>query len=276
MRCWGRKPRPEDNSIDYSPTMRVRLVALIILSACEAPRIDWSDPVSIAQSPGAARLAIDSTGTARFVAEPAPELASPSAPGLCVSSVRTVAGIKHLYAVWWAARPDSSAALQTASSTDSGKTWGSPIAVDTSDVSSSGCRRPPPAVTAVGDDLHVAYSMVAPEGTGVFFAHFITTMLHSPVAVIYGERLVPTAIAADGDRVAVAYEEPNGKRRQIDVALSSTQGHIFEWHATASRDVDVATAPAVAIAKNHLAVAWMTQSGTDSASSQVVRAGRLR
>jgi hypothetical protein len=128
----------------------------------------------------------------------------------------------------------------------------------------------------VGDDLHIAYSMVAPEGTGVFFAHFMNSMLHSPVAVIYGERLVPTAIAADGDRVAVAYEEPNGKRRQIDVALSSTQGHIFEWHATASRDVDVAATPAVAIANHHLAVAWVTQSGTDSTSSRVVRAGRIR
>jgi len=256
--------------------MRVRLFALIVLSACEAPRVEWSDPVSIVQNPGAATLTIDSAGTARFIAEPSPELALPSAPGLCKSSLRTVTGTKHVYAVWWAARPDSSASLQTAKSTDSGKTWGSPAAVDTSDISSSGCRRPPPAVTAVGDDLHVAYSMVAPEGTGVFFAHFMTTMLHSPVAVIYGERLVPTAIAADGDRVAVAYEEPNGKRRQIDVALSTTQGHIFEWHATASRDVDVATTPAVAMAKNHLAVAWMTQNGTDSTSSRVVRAGRIR
>ena len=72
----------------------------------------------------------------------------------------------------------------------------------------------------------------------MFFAHFMGSMLHSPVAVIYGERLVATAIAAEGDRVAVAYEEPNGTRQQVDVALSQTQGHIFEWHATASRDVE--------------------------------------
>ena len=77
----------------------------------------------------------------------------------------------------------------------------------------------------MGDDLHTAYSMIAPEGTGVFFAHFMGSMLHSPVAVIYGERLVATAIAAEGDRVVVAYEEPNGTRKQVDVALSTTQGH---------------------------------------------------
>ena len=73
--------------------------------------------------------------------------------------------------------------------------------------------------------------MIAPEGTGVFFAHFMGS--HAPLTgcrSIYGERLVATAIAAEGDRVAVAYEEPNGTRQQVDVALSQTQGHIFEWH----------------------------------------------
>jgi hypothetical protein len=128
----------------------------------------------------------------------------------------------------------------------------------------------------VGDDLHVAYSMVAPEGTGVFFAHFMTTMLHSPVAVIYGERLVPTAIAAEGDRVAVAYEEPERQAPSDRCRAVVHPGAHLEWHAAASRDVDVATAPAVAIARDHLAVAWLTQSVTDTMSSRVVRAGRIR
>ena len=47
-------------------------------------------------------------------------------------------------------------------------------------------------LSADNDDLHTAYSMIAPEGTGVFFAHFMGSMLHSPVVVIYGERLVST------------------------------------------------------------------------------------
>jgi hypothetical protein len=130
-------------------------------------------------------------------------------------------------------------------------------------------------VVAVGDDLHTAYSMIAPEGTGVFFAHFMGSMLHSPVAVVYGERLVPTAIAAEGDRVAVAYEEPNGSRRQIDVAMSTTQGHLFDWHTTASRDIDAASQPDVALAGKTMAVSWVTRRESDSVATRVIRVGRL-
>jgi hypothetical protein len=128
----------------------------------------------------------------------------------------------------------------------------------------------------VGGDLYVAYSMVAPEGTGVFFAHTMDAVLHSPVAVIYGERLVSTAIAAEGDTVVVAYEEPNGKREQIDVALSSTQGHIFDWRSTATRDVDVAFSPAVALADHAVAVAWTARPFGAGPLSHVVRVGRLK
>jgi hypothetical protein len=117
--------------------------------------------------------------------------------------------------------------------------------------------------------------MAAPEGTGVFFAHFMGSMLHSPVAVIYGERLVPTAIAARGDSVVVAYEEPNGSRKQVDVAMSTTQGHLFDWHTTASRDIDAASSPQVALAGKTLAVSWLTRRPSDSVVTRVVRVGRL-
>lgn len=125
--------------------------------------------------------------------------------------------------------------------------------------------------------MYVAYSMIAPEGTGVFFAHTMSSMLHSPVAVIYGDRLVATAIAAEGrgDRVAIAYEEPNGKREQIDLALSTTEGHIFEVHTTASRDVDVATSPQIALAGRSIAVSWLERPLDASAASRVVRVGRI-
>lgn len=149
------------------------------------------------------------------------------------------------------------------------------MSVDTSDVSSTGCNRPPPALTTVGDDVYVAYSMIASEGTGVFFAHTMGGMLHSPVAVIYGERLVATAIAAHGDSVAVAYEEPNGSRQQVDVALSTTQGHIFEVHTVATRGVDVAAAPSVALDGRTIAVGWMEKRDGESIGN-VVRVGRLK
>jgi len=138
------------------------------------------------------------------------------------------------------------------------------------------CQSAAPTIAAVGDDLHIAYSMTASEGTGVFFAHFLGSMVHSPVAVIYGDRVVPTAIAAEGNRIAVAYEQPNGTRHQIGLALSSTQGHIFETHMTASRDIDDAISPQVALAGNVIAVSWLTPRSGDTTTTRVVRVGHIR
>jgi hypothetical protein len=256
----------------------MRLVVLLALGlvACEQPPVEWSDPASIASPADPSRLVLGTDGTPQLLPAAQRVGTLPSSPGLCRASVITAQGTHRLFAAWWSVRPDSSATLYSAASTDSGKTWGLPTAVDTSDNSSHGCDRPPPSATTVGDDLYLAYSMAAPEGTGVFFAHFMGSMLHSPVAVIYGDRLVPTAIAADADRVVVAYEDPNGKRQRVDVAFSGTQGHIFEWHETATRDVDVATSPLVALRGHELAVAWSEQKFEGGAGSAVVRMGQIK
>lgn len=254
----------------------IALIALVALaSACDKDPVDWSDPAPIAQSPGATRLLVDGAGRARFVADTTTLPSVPAAPGLCATSIRSARGTSKLFVGWWSVRPDSSAVLYTASSTNGGTTWGNPAAVDTSDISSRGCDRPPPSVTAVGDDVYVAYSMSAADGTAVWFAHFMGNMLHSPVAVIYGDHLVPTALAAEGMRVAVAYEEPNGTRPRIDLALSNTQGHIFEARTMATRLDDAGTDPAVALAGNVLAVSWRTRAADDSSGARVVRIGRL-
>ena len=245
------------------------------MGACSASPVSWNDPIAIAAPLGAVRLELDGGGNARFVAAPQVAHTSPPNVGSCAASLRTALGTKHLFAVWWAVRADSSAGLLSASSVDSGATWTPPLAVDTADVSHAGCTRPPPSLTVVGDDVHVAYSMVAPEGTGVFFTHFMYGMFHSPVAVIYGERLVPTSIAAQGDTVAVAYEEPNGSRQRIDLALSTTMGHIFAWRTEATRDVDDGRLPAVAIHGSLIAVAWEPAGAADSANARVVRVGRV-
>jgi len=251
------------------------VLGAVTFAACDTPPIDWTDPVAVPAEQGKGnRLVVDTAGNARFVTDSSAEV-SINVPGVCPASIRTARGATSFRAVWWGVRPDSNAVLFMAVSRDSGKTWGAPIAVDTADVGGSGCRRPPPAVAAVGEDLHIAYSMKAAEGTGVFFAHYLASMVHSPVAVIYGDRLVPTAIAAEGDRVVVAYEDPNGTRRQVAVALSTTQGHIFEQHATASRDVDVATNPAVAIAGRYIAVAWSAPQAADTDGRRIVRRGRI-
>ena len=255
---------------------RVAAVLLVFLAACNTDPIAWNDPKAVADAPARARLFIDSIGNARFVTDSTLPVVPPLPPGACVNSLRTARGTTRLYGAWWAVRRDSSAVLYTTVSRDQGKTWETPVPVDTLDVSSRGCNRPPPALATSGDDLHTAYSMIAPEGTGVFFAHFMGSMLHSPVAVIYGERLVATAIAADGDRVAVVYEEPNGTRRQVDVSISLTQGHIFEQHSVASRAIDMATDPSVALDGPYIAVGWTTRRPMDTVGTRVIRTGRIR
>lgn len=246
----------------------------LALTACDAPPVEWGDPVA-ASGRHAGQLVVDSAAHARFVPDSS---ATPvlSFPGVCPGSVRVAGSGRQTRAVWWGLRADSSAVLYMAASTDSGKTWAAPVKVDTSDTGVHACERPAPTVAAVGDDLHVAYSMTASEGTGVFFAHFLGSMVHSPVAVIYGDRVVPTAIAAEGNRVAVAYEQPNGSRHQVGLALSSSQGHIFETHTTASRDIDDATSPAVALAGNTIAVSWLSPRPGDTTSTRVVRIGHIR
>jgi len=257
--------------------MRTRFLGVLAFVAacegCEAPPIEWKDPVAMAKPGDAGRLVVDASGSVRYVVDSV-RVAAP--PGVaCAASLRFAPALTRTFAAWWVSRPDSSVNLVVAWSSDSGKAWTRPMSVDTSDVSSTGCNRPPPALATVGDDVYVAYSMIASEGTGVFFAHTMGSMLHSPVAVIYGDRLVPTAIAAHGDSVAVAYEEPNGARRQVDVALSTTQGHIFELHTVASRGVDVAVRPSVAFAGRMIAVGW-TELRDGERIGDVVRVGRLK
>jgi hypothetical protein len=251
------------------------LLAAGTLAACDTAPIAWGDPVSISDPGGGAHLVVSAAGAPAFVRDTVAVVTPPRGPGVCTSSVRTAPAATRTFAGWWSVRPDSSAGLYVAFSRDRGATWSAPLAVDTTDVAIAGCDRPPPALTTVGDDVYVAYSMDAPEGMGVFFAHTMSGMLHSPVPVIYGERLVETAIFADNGRVAVAYEEPNGRRPRVDLAFSVTQGHIFEVHVEASRDVDVAHDPAVAFAGDRIAVSWLEgRAGTDAAN-RVVRVGRI-
>lgn len=254
----------------------VPLTLLAVLAGCEPEPVAWSDPKPIVAADGPSRLVVDSTGAVRFVADTLRAASPPPAAGLCATTLRTSQGRSQLFASWWGVRPDSSAVLYVARSPDGGRAWLRAMTVDSTDVSTNGCKRPAPALATVGDDVYIAYSMIAPEGKGVFFAHSMGNMLHSPVPVIYGERLVETGIAADEHRVAVAYEEPNGARPQIDVAISGTQGHLFNWHATASRGVDVASMPAVAMTGPELAVSWINTPPGGGPPNRVVRVGRLQ
>jgi hypothetical protein len=229
--------------------------------ACSAGPIAWED--SIASAPE----------------EPhadAPAGRPPASPAQCVASIRVAtnaAGVQ--YAAWWSLRADSSADIMASSSSD-GRTWTMPWRLDSVDVGRTGCDRPPPALAADGDNLHVVYSMQAREGPGVFLAHSMDRgrTFHSPVAVVYGRKPGLASIAASGNFVVAAYEDPNTTPTRISIAVSTTMAHLFDFRAVVSPPDAAATKPRVWTDGTRVEVSWV-RAETDSAT-RLTRRGRVR
>jgi hypothetical protein len=199
-------------------------------------------------------------------------------------------------AVWWAQRPDGSAALYLSRTADGGRTWSAPMAVDTVDRSERGCDRPAPsiAVDSANGYLHVAYAMRAPEGPGVFYAHQMDPRgpFEAPQVIVYGDRPGATSVASAGDRVVVAYEDPNtGGRPFVSLALSRTAGHSWAERVPVSASNVASERPQVALrGADTVVLGWVERSAprelatTDDPraavmplpSGVVVRLGRLR
>jgi hypothetical protein len=181
----------------------------------------------------------------------------------CPASLRVAAGRGDVrVAVWWSPRPDRSARLLASRSTDAGATWGAPLDVDTLDRSASGCDRPAPAVAvdSANGYVHVAYSMRAPEGEGVFYAHQMDprAAYEPPQVIVYGDRPSAVSIASDGDLLAIAYEDPNtGGRPFVSLALSRTAGHGIEERIAVSGRSVASVRPAVAVRGRSVAVGWI-------------------
>jgi hypothetical protein len=259
-----------------SVTGRVSRIALLTaLAACIEPSVEWRAPER--STTARHRMAVDSSGSVSEEGMRVHEGSTVVAPGVgvCVSSVRSVWSGGRLHATWWNVRSDSSASLLAATSADSGKSWQAPAVVDSSDRADVGCSRPPPAIEGSGASVYIVYSMRAPEGTGVFFSHSMEqggkSMFHSPVTVIYGDRLVEVAVSVDGDRVAVAYGDPSSRSPRVGLSLSRTQGHAFETHLDASISTVSATEPDVAIRGSFVAVGWKVPG-----DERMVRIGRMR
>jgi hypothetical protein len=222
---------------------------------------------------------VDSSGRVSLVPPPARPASIPAA-AMCPGSIRFAwLDARQVYAAWWTPRADSSAALYADYSADGGATWRGPSVVDTLDRSSDGCHRAAPGIAASGEYVHVTYGLRAPEGAGVFFSHSMDrgVLFHAPVIITYADRPGAAAVAASGDTVIVAYEDPNQVPTQIGLALSHTMGHMFEARTPVSSGGVAATGPQVAFTGTAVAVSWMERSGADSARSvRMVRVGRLR
>ena len=249
--------------------MRLRQMVVVVLvlrvaTACASERpVQWADVVPLGgtlSERGWLFMRGDSIGLLeRAVSFTPPEPA-------CAASVR-VTSDEHgaLYAAWWAPRPDSSAALLVSRSTEGDSTvWGAPVVADARDSSRLGCGRPAPAIAADGVTgyVHLAYFLDSPtDGRGVYGGHSMDrgAYFHGPVPIVFGDRPVHASVANDGERVAIAYEDPNSARARIALAVSVTAGHIYEHRAEASPSTMRASRPLVAIEGRRIAVAWMAE-----------------
>ena len=253
---------------------------LALASACMSPPVDWTAQRSMPLATDSARvLAADGTLHPDTLLALTTRI-MPPASGICPGSLRLARAGASLYAAWWTPRPDSSANLLSSRSLDGGRHWSAPAAVDTSDAGLTGCRRIAPSIAAdsVSGYVHVTYAMVAPEGPGLFFAHSMDegVTFHSPVAILYGDRLGRTSVAADGDLVIVAFEDPNSTTPRVGLAISRTMGHIFEQRILPlSDDVGTATRPLTAVRGRQIAVAWEQRAAPTSPAALDVRVGTL-
>jgi hypothetical protein len=269
---------------------RLSALALSTVSlACTASPVDWTAPRRAPAGP--ASVLLDPSGA--LVPDSLGQLAQRIVPpgGVCAGSVRLSGsgrgglanggGGGTLFAIWWAPRPDSSAWLLASSTSDEGRHWAPLAVVDTTDRSVSGCRREPPAIAADSTSgyVHVTYALQAPEGPGLFFSHSMDRgrTFHSPVAILYGDRLGRTSVAADGDIVVVGFEDPNSGTPRIGLALSRTMGHIFEDRLLPiSGDQGVASHPLTAVRGRQIAVSWDQRASVTAPGARVVRVGVLR
>ena len=99
---------------------------------------------------------------------------------------------------------------------------------------------------------------------------------HAPVPILYGDRLGLTSVAAAGDRVAVAFEDPNSATPRIGLALSRTMGHIFEDRILpVSDDNGSATHPLVAVRGHRVTIAWQQRAAANGRIVFRIRTGTL-
>ena len=251
------------------------------MAACTPDPIKWdAEQRTDTPVPVGARLSLAESGMPVMTPSWTPPVVPSGTPQCAGSLVATAARGDTAYAAWWAPRADSNALLVVARSEDRGHTWHTPAIADSTDRGRSGCGRPAPFIAAdtTNGYVHLVYYMVAAEGPGVFFAHSMGAgeMFHSPVPIVYGERVSTSAVSANGDTVAVAYLDPNSSVPQLWLALSRTTGHIFESRVPVSPASERASRPAVAVRGHHISVAWL-ETGRDGGSAvMVVRTGEWK
>lgn len=243
--------------------------------------MEWEATTTLAEGALAdsLRLVFDASGAPALVAAWTPP-AWPDEPAACLDTRRAVqAATGEAYASWFAIRPDSSVLLRVARSDDAGHTWNAPVTADTTDIGTAGCARPVPflAADSLNGYIHLSYHLVAREGAGLFFTHSMErgALFHEPVPIMYGDRPSASAVASRGDTVVVVYEDPNSRLPRLGLALSRTQGHIFEARIDAGDENGESTVPRVALRGGRVVVVWTASQRGARWPRTVQRAGTL-
>jgi hypothetical protein len=253
----------------------------LAFAACTPDPVKWdSEQRTDTPVPLGARLTLQGDGAPVMTPAWRPPALPTGTPQCAGSLVAAAARGDTAYAAWWAPRADSSALLVVARSEDRGHNWRTPEIADSTDRGHTGCGRPAPFIAAdtANGYLHLVYFMVAAEGPGVFFTHSMGggEMFHSPVPIVYGERVSTSAVSSNGDTVAVAYLDPNSSTPQLWLALSRTTGHIFESRVPVSPATEQASRPAVAVRGHRITVAWLETGRDGGAAVMVVRTGEWK
>lgn len=226
-----------------------------IFTGCKPDPVSWGEPV-IRAGMIAPRDSIARTGIVDA--------------SMCPVSTRVASAGGFTYAAWWHVNPDSSSLLLVARATGNGA-WGKPVVADSTDHSTRGCGRPAPAIAADSSSgyVHVAYFLEPSAGPGIFFAHSMDSgaTFHAPVPIVFGRTPARVSVAANGDKVTVAYEDPNAQQPLIGIALSKTMGHIFEARMQATPDNGRAMQPIVRIDRDSLRLWWSEYSASPSVSA---------
>ena len=272
---WMTRSAPRGWSRRIAPTV----ILLTSGAGCTEPVIRWTEPKQVGVQ-AAQQLHLDGMGAPVLSASHDTAVTPPRAA--CAGSIRTATRVRGRHrvrlAVWWSPRADGSAALLAAESDSSGERWSAITTVDSLDRGRNGCSRPPPAVAtdSASGYVHVAYPLWAPEGAGIFFAHAMPgpLLFHEPVVVSYGDRPGRASVAASGDHVAVAYEDPNARRPRVGLALSRTQGHVFEEHLVAAAGPGDASEPRVAMRGSRIALLW-ERTGAGGTTVAMLRLGTI-
>ena len=238
---------------------RAVIMCALLVAACAPEPIEWEAAHDIPGTIGAnTRLLMNGHAAPRLVDDSTRPMALP--PGACDTSVTTArAHAGEWYAAWFMARPDSSAVLMVARSTDDGETWRASV-VDARDRGRRGCSRPRPALVAdaASGYVHIAYFLQPSAGAGVWYTHSMErgTVWHQTIGVLYGEVPASTSIASAGDTVLVAYEHPGSGSSRLGVAISRQAGHTFAERVRAVRVNGSARDPRIAFRAGRIALAW--------------------